>query len=228
MKSTKHNPIAKILKSLLAVALCLQLPLAVRADDASGLVPEAATIDSTPSGPTGVQGASDTNAKPQPEATPSETLTLHAQAVKKFDAGQTLSAEEYRSLEAGTVGFEANKPFFQDIAVVTVVYKDSPADKAGIRVGDKLFDNEAKEDEAAREDPTQPRQKVTCGKAGTPKDVTVLRGGKPVTLTLVRMNIEDIQETKYRHLWEQIVRRLGYPEEGSFSGTSLTNLTPAQ
>ena len=161
-------------------------------------------------------------------ALPVETFNLHATAIKKFDAGKKLSAAEYRSLEAGCAGFEAHHIFFEDIATITVVYKDSPAYKAGISVGDKIVAPEEEEDEKSEANPTQSRQKVKCGKAGTPVDLTVLRDGKPVTITLIRMNIEDIQEPEYRHNWEQILHRLGYPQGGSFSGTSLKDLTPTQ
>ena len=62
--------------------------------------------------------------------------------------------------------------------------------------------------------------------AGAPIDITVLRDGKPEKVTLIRMNIEDIQETKYRKMWENTIRRLGFPKEGSYTGTSMRNLQP--
>jgi hypothetical protein len=264
MRNQTGRPKTILTQAVLAVTLCSQIPLASCADEAGNLVPEAATIDTTPSGTpltstpssetttlhgsakkhlkpedmtgaaTATQnppvdlGASDNDAKLQSEAATSEPFKLHAQAVKKFDAGLTLSADEYRSLDAGCAGYESDRTFFQDIARVSVVYKDSPAEKAGIRKGDKIIDKPADNDDAARSDPTQPRQEVTCGRAGTPVDVTVLRNGKPETLTLIRMNIEDIQEPRYRHAWEQVLRQLGYPKEGSFSGTTLKNLKPTQ
>jgi hypothetical protein len=153
---------------------------------------------------------------------------LRGSAIKKFDAGEHLSSEEYRSLEAGCVGFESHHVFFQDLSTITVVYQDSPAYNAGIRVGDQIVAPEKVEDAKFIADPTLSRQKVKCGKAGTPVDVTVLRDGEPVKLTLIRMNIEDIQEPEYRRNWEQILRRLGYPQEGDFSGKSLKDLTPTE
>lgn len=156
------------------------------------------------------------------------TTTLRGSAMKKFDAGQELSAEEYRSLEAGCAGFESHHVFFQDIATITMVYKDSPAARAGIKIGDKILAPEKVEDAKFEEDPSISRQKVVCGRAGTPVDLTVLRDGKPVKLTLIRMNIEDIKEAKYRHSWERILRQLGYPTDGNFSGTSFNDMTPTE
>jgi len=269
MKDCRGRKIAQISSAFIAVALCLQLPIASRADDAGTFVPETATMDTTPSNSPGSDpatstsapmtlqgkvkkhldppdatgttldanaaqtqpvdlGASANDAKLQPATATLEPFQLRAQAVKKFDAGLTLSADEYRSLEAGCAGYESDRTFFQDIAKVSVVYKDSPAEKAGIRRGDKIIDHPKDNDDAARGNPSQPREEVTCGRAGTPVDVTVLRNGKPETLTLVRMNIEDIQEPRYRRQWEQLLRQLGYPKEGSFSGTSLKKLTPTQ
>ena len=155
-------------------------------------------------------------------------FSLHASAVRKLDAGKHLSSQEYRSLEAGCVGYEAHHTFFEDIATIMVVYQNSPAAKAGIKVGDQIVAPEEAEDEKFEANPTQSREKVKCGRANTPVDVTVLRDGKPVTITLLRMNIEDIKEPVYRHNWEEILRRLGYPQEGSFSGTSLKDLTPVE
>jgi hypothetical protein len=145
-------------------------------------------------------------------------------AAQKLSKGGNLSADEYRALGVGCTGLESYRTFFQKIANVTAVYAGSPAAQAGIRVGDQMIckiDNDAQ----ARANPSQPLWAVRFGKAGTATDVTLLRSGQPVTLTLIRMNIEDIPDSKARHMWEQVIRRLGYPEEGTFSGTSLHNLS---
>ncbi len=234
MKHRKKIVVATM--SIIFIAVCLQLPIAAMAadspvptpapvataEDSPVLTPERAAMDATTS-----SNAEPTASSSEASAQTSKTFTLRAMAAKKFDAGQKLSAEEYRSLGAGCVGFEAHHTFFDDVATITIVYKDSPADKAGIRVGDKIIQPEKAEDEKSESDPIQSRQKVKCGQAGTRVDVTVLRNGQPETITLVRMNIEDIQEPEYRQSWEQILRRLGYPQEGNFSGTSLKTLTPA-
>ncbi|MDR3615372.1 MAG: hypothetical protein P4L53_17570 [Candidatus Obscuribacterales bacterium] len=158
----------------------------------------------------------------------SQSTLLRGNAMKKFDAGKHLSSEEYRSLEAGCVGFESHHVFFEDLSTITIVYRDSPAYRAGIRAGDQIVAPEEVEDAKFEADPTISRLKIKCGRAGTPVDVTVLRDGQPVKLTLLRMNIEDIQEPEYRHSWEKVLRQLGYPQDGDFSGTSLKDLTPTQ
>ncbi|HEY9678431.1 MAG TPA: PDZ domain-containing protein [Drouetiella sp.] len=139
-------------------------------------------------------------------------------AADKLSKGFKLSADEYRALNAGCAGYESNRTFFQNIAVVTVVYKDSPAYLAGIRKGDKLLDVDADQDKEAVEDPTIPRWEVSCGQAGTQVHITLLRHNQPIDVTLTRYNIEDIAEAKYRHEWEQILSQLGNPTEGKYSG----------
>jgi hypothetical protein len=243
---------------LIAVALCLPVPLAAWADDSTALAPEAATIDTTPAGRQTTPGpssqsatlhgsakkhlvqtdgtaattatenqpvdlsAAGNQAKLQSETGKNDALTLYGAAVKKINAGKELSAAEYRDLGAGCTGFEAKKDFFQNIAKVIAVYPGSPAEKAGIRVGDKIVEdlNPAE----ANEHPDKPLFAVVCGQAGTPKDVTLLRDGQPVKITLIRMNIEDIQDPRDRHKWEQFVRHLDFPTEGTFIAPSIKSL----
>lgn len=146
-----------------------------------------------------------------------EKTELYKIAAQKLRDGARLSSEEYRSLGAGCIGIESHRTYFQKVAIVTAVYKDSPAEKAGLRKGDKLIDNDH-EDNEAKSDPSVPRWKVVCGQAGASQEITILRHHKPVTVTLMRMNIEDIVEDKYRHEWERIVSMLGNPQRGNFTG----------
>jgi C-terminal processing protease CtpA/Prc len=153
---------------------------------------------------------------------------LYALAAKKLSQGVQLSAEEYRSLGVGCAGLEETSTFFQKTGKVTDVYPGSPADKAGIRVGDPIVavtdDKTAKKEQA---NPDVPLWVVTLDKEGTHQDVTIIRHGKPITFSLTRINIEDIQDTNYRQKWEQMVSKLGYPQKGTFSGTSLDRIGQA-
>jgi hypothetical protein len=154
-------------------------------------------------------GADLQSAKASPAAEDIYTL-----AVKKLSSGGELSADEYRSLGVGCGGLEIYRTFFQNVGKVIEVYRDSPADRAGIRVGDKVIQDER--DDEAKANPEQPLMELSLAKAGTPEYVTVQRDGVPVTITLIRINIEDIQEAKFRHKWETMIRNLGYPTEGTF------------
>lgn len=146
-------------------------------------------------------------------------------AAEKLQNGYNLSADEFRALGVGCVGYESYRKYFQNIAVVIAVYKDSPAARAGIRVGDKIVDNQ-KDNEFAKANPHIKQVQIRLAQAGDPIEITVLRDGRPEKVTLVRMNIEDIQETKFRKMWENTVRRLGFPKEGNYTGTSMRNLQP--
>jgi C-terminal processing protease CtpA/Prc len=209
-----------ISKGLLAAALCLQLPLAVQAQGARDLQSEIPSVDAAQSN-NRLASTSDQPqniAAPDSAGSPQAASHMFSLAAQKLSSGMTLSADEYRALGVGCTGFEADKPYFQNIAKVTVVYPGSPADKAEIRKGDRIVYTE-KDNEQAIANPSIPQWQVKLGKAGTPIDIQVLRHGKPVTLTLVRMNIEDIADAQYRERWEKIVRDLGYKTEGTFTGT---------
>lgn len=152
-----------------------------------------------------------------------ESTALYKLSVKKLSDGVKLSAEEYRSLGVGCLGFESDRTFFQNIAIVSDVYSGSPADLAGIHVGDKLIEHD--NDEAAREHPEIPRWKVSFGQAGTQKQIVVLRHHKPITLTLTRMNIEDIIDDQAREEWEQIIAKYGYLNAYEFEGVGQNPLS---
>jgi C-terminal processing protease CtpA/Prc len=144
-------------------------------------------------------------------------------ALQKLKAGTKLSADEYRSLHVGCGGYEGYHVFFQKTTVITKVYKGSPADKAGICIGDRIIE-EDQETAAAYAHPTVPLWQVKFGQEGSLVTVTILREAGPVRVTLARMNIEDIEEEHYRRQWERIISELGFPDEGTFVGTSLHNL----
>lgn len=167
-------------------------------------------------------GASDQDIQLQPAQANRDDDPTFQLAAQKLASGQKLSAEEYRSLQAGTFGYETDRTFFTNTAKVSIVYKDSPADKAGIRKGDKILVHE--NDDEARKDPTQPSQEVSCGLAGTSETIQLLVHGKPTPITLTRMNIEDIEEPHIRKEWEDLVRQLGYPRQGTFKGPNLNSL----
>jgi len=211
--------------SLLVVAMCVQLPLAARADDSAAQT--TASSAAPMSDPATAASAPQTLYGSVKKRQNTETAAngLYALAAKKLSQGVQLSAEEYRSLGIGCAGLEATNTFFQKFGKVTDVYPGSPADKAGIRVGDKILaitdDKTAQKEQA---NPSVPLWDVTLDKEGTQQDVTIIRHGKSVTYNLTRINIEDIQDTTYRQRWEQIVSKLGYPEKGTFSGTSLDSI----
>lgn len=161
----------------------------------------------------------------QEDATAIQDDNAFRLAAQKLSEGYKLSADEYRALGVGCAGYECHRQYFQNIAVVTAVYKDSPAYKAGIRVGDKMID-EIKDNEHARAHPNVKQVQVRLAQAGDPVEVTMLRDGQPTKITLIRMNIADIKESKYRQMWEKTIRTLGYPKEGIFTGTSLYDLAP--
>ncbi|MBS1956253.1 MAG: hypothetical protein JST89_18855 [Cyanobacteria bacterium SZAS-4] len=201
---------------------------------ASSLQAETAQVDNSPSAqvePTPVQTAKPASkplqggvSKLEDLLKATESTDLYKLAVDKLSKGIKLTAEEYRSLGVGCVGMETDRTFFQNIAIISDVYRDSPADRAGLRKGDRLIDDRDN-DEAAKEHPEIPRWKVTFGQAGTQSQYILLKHHKKVPITLTRMNIEDIADDNIRHEWEQIISKLGNPEQGEFEGVGTNPLS---
>jgi C-terminal processing protease CtpA/Prc len=135
-------------------------------------------------------------------------------AIQKLQSGVKLSADDYRNLGIGTLGYEENRTYFQDRAEIEMVYKGSPAEAAGIQVGDVIIDSQ--HDDSKIDDPTVPRWAIRLAKAGTTAQVALMRHGKITMLSLTRVNIEDLPDTKMRHLWERIIDNLGHPPDGEY------------
>lgn len=177
----------------------------------------------------GLSGQVDENAPPTDPPLQAETAkeALFKLAVDKLVHHEKLSADEYRVLGFGTAGFECDNHFNSKWSTVSTVYKDSPADRAGIRVGDKVLlpiGQEARADHDAN--PTQELFAVTIKREGDKFNLHVLRDGMEVPLTLVDMNVEDIKESRYRKMWEGIIRELHFPDNGDFLGTTMHNMHP--
>jgi C-terminal processing protease CtpA/Prc len=202
MNIRKQSSIA-ITAGLLAVVLSLQVQSAVRADETlyggvtkNEQVPIVSTED-------------DTNLQPE-----TATADAYRLAVQKLSSGAQMTAEDYRDLGIGVNGIDAEKFPDQKYARIIRIYPGSPADLAGIRVGEKLVWKHEKD--------FRPGDHVsfTFKNAGESMDVTVIRHGKPVTFTLICQNMEDIRVARIRHQWEDVAQRLGYPHEGAYSGTN--------
>jgi C-terminal processing protease CtpA/Prc len=222
MRNRKNGLAIMASNCLMTVALATQLPLAAWADD----------VTTTTTSTTATTAAIPTT--DSPTETSGHTMLYgsandYASAMQKLSKRQQLTAEEYRSLNIGTAGMEADQTFFQKIAKITKVYKDSPADKAGIRPGDKMLMTEPDPDEAKeRANPEVPLFRIKFKKVGTPVDITLLRHNQPVKMTLITMNIEDIEEPGIRKMLEKMISELNYPQDGTYSGPSIHKLTPIQ
>lgn len=230
--------------SLILFVLSLLLSVPAKAAATGELVAESASMDvvkapdtqaaTPPASPVTLYGsvkkrqaaldatADDNSSKLESEQAANAQESLFRLAVKKLAAGAELSSDEYRSLNVGLVGFESSRTFFQPVGRIIAVYRNSPAENAGLRNGDRILSNDT--DEEAKDNPLQPRYQITFAQAGTSAQMTILRHGQPVIYTLTRMNMEDIQEPEIRERWENIVRNLGFPKGGAFTGTSLQNL----
>ena len=140
-------------------------------------------------------------------------------AVQKLSSGAKMTAQDYRNLGIGVNGIDAEKFANQKYAKIIRVYPGSPADLAGIRVGEKLVWKHDKD--------FRPGDHVsfTFKKDGEPMTVTVIRHGQPVDIPLICQNMEDIRVDRIRHEWEGVAQRLGYPDAGAYSGTNEYDLT---
>lgn len=94
-----------------------------------------------------------------------------------------------------------------DLNLVTRVYKDSPAELAGLQEGDIFFEVDGESIEGLNSDQIK---EMIVGDAGTTVDVTVLRKNQPMTFTMTRAEVSAIA---YGDVLESGV---GYLEISSF------------
>jgi PDZ domain len=130
-----------------------------------------------------------------------------------------MSTEDYRKMQYGVVGMVSRMT--DGPPVVINVYPTCPAAKAGIRTGDMVV---KVDDRALRASEGQYIfWKTVAGKADTPVDVTVLRDGKLISFHMIRMNIEDIEDSRIRHNYERMLSLLGPPTGGMDAKTDSTD-----
>ncbi|MFN8550583.1 MAG: S1C family serine protease [Candidatus Obscuribacterales bacterium] len=226
----------------LTAAACTQLQLAAcahnseqRVDRTTPLVPQTAKLDTARTVENRLFGSAqkidaETEISGSAQTTTDQHHTQMFQlAAEKLTAGEELNAEEYRALGVGITGYEVYSKFFKNQGVVEAVYEDSPADRAGIKVGDKVTNLDISQtvEDKARANPTQPLWSVAFKRVGVPVELTVVRHGKEIPMTLITYNIEDIKDPEIRHMFEQMISNLGFPKEGEFSATSMKELTGA-
>jgi len=156
----------------------------------------------------------------QGETPSADNATLYAQAQKKLTERKPLTAEEFRSLGAGTSGFDADQQYYSRLAKVTRVFAGGPAEQAGIKAGDILLQDEVATPVSG--DPTRPETDFSCQRAGDVKDVRVKRHGQILTFHLVAMNIEDIKEPNLRRLYERMIQKYGFPVQNVRMASPIT------
>ena len=76
-----------------------------------------------------------------------------------------------------------------NLNLVTRVYKDSPAEKAGILAGDIFYEVDGNPIEGLDSDEIK---KLIIGDAGTKVEVTILRKNEPITFTMTRAEVSAI------------------------------------
>ena len=187
MKNSRIYPIGDVAKVLLLLSFCLQLPAPTWADNNSvallsetprpdAVAPEPATTPSSTflygnvrhrilNQDDNAQG-SVSDASLQAETPKQAETRLRAAAYKKLAQGFNLSSDEYRSLGVGCIGYESLRTFFQSKGKIIAVYKNSPAEKAGLKINETVIQDAS--DNEAKADPTVPLWSVSLAKEGDP------------------------------------------------------------
>lgn len=133
-----------------------------------------------------------------------------------------LSPEEYRKMEYGVIGLDALLPVNGSCPIITRILKGTPAEEAGLQKGDLIV--KARNHVFKAGEGQRVLWQVVAGKAGTPVDMTVLRNGELVKVTMNRMNIEDIQDKKSRHQYRCLLNALGpphYTHDGDLAASTI-------
>jgi hypothetical protein len=121
--------------------------------------------------------------------------------------GRKMTAEDFRNLNYGILGFEITKSLWTGKQTVDEVYPGCPAALAGIRLGD--VEVQTNDHVWTKGDYQRENWHIGSGQAGTPADVTIRRNGQLITFHLIRMNIEDIQNDGLRKDYENMLRKYG-------------------
>lgn len=180
---------------------------------------------------------------------------IYDQAIQKLAHKAKLSQAQYRSLGVGCIGLEWSYPSVGR-PKVTAVYKGSPAEKAGIRLGEEIY-QEIELREAGEKSQTnlqsQTNERIQSGsdtkgtsnqgkerpkdptpahftlmREGTEQEVTVVRNGQPVKFILHRMNIADLPDKQARLKWQKVISSIGVPQDGFYAGRDLHSLKLTQ
>jgi len=91
----------------------------------------------------------------------------------------------------------------------TVIFPGCPAQRAGLQFGDILL--QANDHVFQQTDMQGEYWRILDGRAGTNVALTVRRGDQTLTVTLTRMNIEDVEDGTLRRIFERMLRTLGPP-----------------
>jgi C-terminal processing protease CtpA/Prc len=124
-------------------------------------------------------------------------------------------------MEYGVIGLNALLLMNSANPVVQTVMPGAPAETAGIRPGDlivKARDHVFKSGEGQRV-----LWQLVAGRAGTPVEMTVLRGGELLKFNMLRMNIEDLPDKRARRQYEILLSALGaphYDEDGDLADSA--------
>ena len=143
---------------------------------------------------------------------PAGNTSARTAAVESRASGPVrMTADEYRRLEYGVIGFNAELRFNVSGPVVTTLFPSCPAANAGIKPGDVLVMAGSHTFQSG--EGQEVLWRVVGGRAGTPLEMSVMRDGKVLSFSLVRMNIEDIQDDRIRNYYEDLLSRYGAPGE---------------
>ena len=229
----------RTLKEIAFLALVLPVLCApmVRAQDEPVLIPAEPVLDTSPPTVGGKKGepisVQDSKGQPisvdpaiKPPAQPA-TRVLNGGVTRTDKRGASqaksaavtstqlavprMTADEYRRLEYGIIGFNAELRFNVSGPIVTNVFPSCPAANAGIKPGDVLI--RAGNHTFQAGEGQEVLWRVVGGKADTPVEISVMRDGVIRSFPLLRMNIEDIQDNQIRSYYENLLGRYGAPGE---------------
>lgn len=127
--------------------------------------------------------------------------------------------EEFKKAEEGTyvgIGVSVNLDPVDRLITAVNIYKDSPAEKAGMLAGDKII---KVDDTDVTPLSLEQTVKLVRGEAGTQVRITVLRGTDTKELSMTRAEVK----MKFTE-WEMLENNIGYIKIFEFSGdTRLDN-----
>lgn len=238
MERKKNLPSTLLIRLLISLASCVQLPTVATADQSSGLTSKIDSIDAAPK--TGVSDTTLGDAISQGE--------VEKHGGSSYDSGKNTTENSGGRHQSVNAGFQpesasldlpensrAFKLAIQKLAgkekLTSDDYRSLGIGVLGIEADRQLFSKSALitglyrgcpaeaagirvgDWEVLTNDPDSQKDthgltQFICGLAGKPVDITIKRHGHELHFHLVRMNIEDIPDDRLRRRYEHLVLRM--------------------
>lgn len=127
------------------------------------------------------------------------------------------SQEYFESFDSNYIGLGIKFLMTRDYPLVSEVFKNSPAEKAGIKTGDYLTSVNGKSLKGLK---LEKVRELVVGKSGEKRDITILRNNQKINMVITLADIDS--SVNY-----EIIENIGYLQLNEFTKTSAKEVKKA-